>query len=129
LVTEQRKHIRLAAEDDAYAALGTHYDKVGKLLDISIGGLGFRYIDKLEDSAQDSSIVAIFLSKNRFYLPGLACRLIYDSPIQSNNSAPDFKSPFRINRCGLQFTSLTDHQMDKLKFFINHHTLRLKLPY
>ena len=120
--------MRFTAEDDAYAALGTHYTKVGKLLDISIGGLGFKYIDKLEDSAQDSSIVAIFISTNRFYLPGLACRLIYDSPMQSNNSTPDFEIPIRINRCGLQFTALTDHQLDKLKFFINHHTLRLKLP-
>jgi hypothetical protein len=120
--------MRFSAEDDAYAALGTHYTKVGKLLDISIGGLGFRYINKLEDCDQDSSIVTIFISNNRFYLSDLACRLIYDSPMQSNNSSPDFETPFRINRCGLQFTVLTDYQMDKLNFFINHHTLGLKLP-
>ena len=122
MIYEKRKYMRFSTEDDAYAALGTHYKKVGKLIDISIGGLAFRYIYKFEDCAQYNTRVTIFISKNGFYLPDLACRLIYDSPIQSNNSNTYLKAPFRVNRCGLQFMTLTDYQLDKLGFFINHYT-------
>jgi hypothetical protein len=122
MIPEKRKHIRFLAKDDAYVALGTHFNKVGKLKDISIGGLAFRYIDNTEDCVQDSSTVAIFVSENGFYLPDLACRLIYDSPLHVTNNIQYFKTPFRIIRCGLQFTAITEYQLDKLESFMNHYT-------
>ena len=122
MISEKRKHIRFLPKDDAYVALGTHFRKVGKLKDISIGGLAFSYIDNTEDCVQDSSIVAIFISAKGFYLPDLGCRLIYDSSANSNNDTQYFKTLFRINRCGLRFTALTEYQLDKLEFFMNHYT-------
>jgi hypothetical protein len=122
MISEKRKYTRISTEDDVYAALGTHFKKVGKMIDISICGLAFRYIYKFEDCAQYNSSVTIFSSENELYLPDIACRLIYDSPIQSNNSTPYLNIPFRVNRCGLQFATLTDYQLDKLEFFINNYT-------
>ena len=124
MISEKRKYTRISTKDDAYAAFGTHFKKVGKLIDISIGGLSFTYIYKFEDCDQYNSRVTIFISNNGFYLPDLDCKLIYDLPIQSNNSTPYLNIPFRINRCGLQFATLTDYQLDRLEFFINHYTSR-----
>ena len=60
--SEKRKYVRFIAQKDAYAALGTYFTKVGKLIDISIGGLAFEYIDFTEVASQDSSRVAVHRS-------------------------------------------------------------------
>ena len=122
MISEKRKHIRLLAKDDAYAALGTDFIKVGKLEDISLGGLAFRYIDNTEDCVHDFSTVTIFVSENEFYLPDLACRLIYDFQLYSTKNIQYFKTRFRIIRCGVKFTTINEYQLDKLKFFMNHYS-------
>ena len=126
MMSEKRNNIRFLAQENAYAALGAHFTKVGKLKDISSGGLAFRYIENIEDRVQDLSTVTIFVSENEFYLPDLACRLIYDSPLYLINNIQFFRTAFRINRCGVQFTTITEYQVEKLKFFIDHYTRRLK---
>lgn len=40
---DKRKYIRFLAQDDAFAALG--FSIVGKVKDISMGGLAFGYIN------------------------------------------------------------------------------------
>jgi len=118
MITEKRKHLRFQAKDDAYASLG--YTKVGKLKDISISGLAFTYIEQTENSVQEFSKVAIFTSDNKFYLPDLSCRLIYDFPVDENNNIQYFKKAYRKKRCGVQFVATTETQLEKLKLFINH---------
>ena len=65
MISEKRKYIRSRVKDDAYAALGNHFTKVGKLKDISIDGLAFRYIGNTEDWVEDSSTIAVFDSEIR----------------------------------------------------------------
>ena len=128
MITEKRQHLRLQAKDDAYASLGDTFTKVGKLKDISISGLAFTYFEHTEDSVQEFSKVAIFVSDHNFYLPDLTCRLIYDFPADENNNIKYFKEAYRKKRCGVQFEATTKTQLEKLKLFINHQTRRLKLP-
>ena len=120
--SERRKYIRFQAQDSTYAALGTHFSKVGKLKDISVGGLAFEYIDTPDFCECDCSKVAIFLSENGFYLPDLACKLICDSPICVMNNKSIFKPLYVLNRCAVQFTTITRHQREKLEYFLNHYT-------
>ena len=120
--SERRKYTRFLAEEDAYAALGIDFTKVGKLIDISIGGLAFEYIDCTEDCVQDSSRVAIFHSHNEFHLPNLACRLICNLVITAENDDPQFKRQYAIHRCAIQFGDITAKQRKQLEFFINHYT-------
>jgi hypothetical protein len=131
MVAEKRKHTRFFTKEGTYAALGEHFSKVGKLQDISRAGLAFRYIENTENPNQNVSTVAIFVPENGFYLPDLACRLIYDAPLNSANSSRYFKTRFRIIRCGIKFTAVSEHQRDKLKFFLNHYirgAMPLKKP-
>jgi hypothetical protein len=118
MITEKRKHLRFQAKDDAYASIG--YTKVGKLKDISISGLAFTYFEHTENSVQEFSKVAIFTSENKFYLPDLSCRLIYDFPVDENNNIQYFKKTYGKKRCGVQFAATTETQLEKLKLFINH---------
>ena len=126
MIFEKRKHRRFLTQDKAYAVLGNHFTKVGKLQDISIGGLAFRYIENTEDCVQGSSTVGIFVSEDEFYLPDLACRLVYDAPLYVIDNTQYSKISFRINRCGVQFKAINEYQLQKLEFFINHYTRKVK---
>jgi len=125
MTSEKRKHIRFIPKTETYAALGTRFSKVGKLKDISSDGLAFKYIKKIEGCVQDSSTVAIFASKNSFILSNLACKLIYDSPLDLMNNSQHLTTKFSMNRCGVQFAAINDYQLEKLKSFIEHYTRRL----
>jgi hypothetical protein len=122
LKPEKRKHIRIPAKGDAYVAFGTNFNKIGKLQDISIGGLSFTYITNIEDSVQDSSIATIFISEIGFYLPDLSSKLIYNFPLSRADNIQYYKTLFIINRCGLQFTAINEYQLDKIGLFMNHYT-------
>ena len=128
MISEKRKYTRSRVKDDAYAALGNHFTKVGKLKDISIDGLAFRYIGNTEDWVEDSSTIAIFDSENTFYLPNLACKLIYVSPLYVIKNIRYFKTAKSINRCGVKFTAFTDYQLEYLELFINRYTRRFEPP-
>ena len=120
--SERRKYTRFLAEKNVYVALGINFAKVGKLKDISIGGLAFEYVDYTENFVQDSSIVAIFHSVNEFHLPNLACRLICSSAISAENDDSQFIRQYANCRCAIQFGDITAKQRKQLEFFINHYT-------
>jgi hypothetical protein len=120
--SERRKYTRFVAEEDVYAALGANFSKVGKLKDISIGGLVFEYIDYTENCVQDSSIVTIFHSHNEFHLPKLACRLIRNLAISAENDDSQFIRQYAFHRCAIQFGDITAKQRKQLELFINHYT-------
>ena len=124
MTSEKRKYRRFLAEEDAYAILGNHFNKVGRLKDISIAGLAFTYVENTQDSFQDFSKATIFGSDSKFYLPELACRIIYDSPLDETDNNRYFQTAYRINRIGIQFTTITEYQLNKLKFFINNQEQR-----
>ena len=122
MISERRKYTRFLAKEDAYAALGINFTRVGKLKDISIGGLAFEYIDYTGSRVQDSSRVAIFHSHKEFHLPNLACRLIYNLTISAENDDLEFTRQYAIHRCAIQFRDITAKQRKRLEFFINHYT-------
>ena len=120
--SERRKYTRFLAEEDVYAALGANFAKVGKIKDISIGGLAFEYVDYTENFVQDSSSATIFHSLDEFHLPNLACRLICNLVITAENDDPQFKRQYAIHRCAIQFGDITAKQRKQLEFFINQCT-------
>ena len=128
--SENRKYIRFKAQDKLYAALGTHFSKIGKLRDISIGGLAFEYIENTKSSEKsskpNSSIVSIFHSKDSIFLSHLACTLIYDHPMCTMVTKLSSKKKYVVKRCGLQFTAVTGTQRRKLELLLGNYTYELK---
>ena len=114
---ERRKFTRFRAQDDAFAALRGDYSKVGKIYDISLNGLAFRYLaEKVCDD--EFTHVDIFLSNNGFHLSGVPCAVVYDQKEFTSNS-----HSVSAYRCGLQFEPLRGEQQVKLEFFLNSHTI------
>ena len=122
MVAERRKYIRFLVQPNTYAALGSRFTKVGKVQDISISGLAFEYLRNTEDSDQPYSKIAIFQSENKFHLADLPCRVIYDLPQCNLNKNVVANSICVTNRCAVQFITSTEHQIERLTYFLDYHT-------
>ena len=116
--TERRRFRRFSADDRSFACLRPHFAKLGKINDISRGGLAFEYI-RSQGSKEESSAIDIFLSGDRFYLPKMPCRVIYDLQIGEDLTSI---SDFQVRRSGVKFGQLTEKQEHKLKLFLNTYS-------
>lgn len=121
---ERRKYVRFLAKDTAFAALRSGFKKVGRIKDISIGGLAFSYFSETYEMNSDSHVsqVDIFLSGNGFHLPNVPCKIVYDITNSENGKG------FLVNmsRVGLKFGELAENQLEQLSYFIKHYTTRLE---
>ena len=113
---EKRKFTRFRPQDGAYAALRGGFTKVGRIYDISLNGLAFRYLaEKMSD--EKFTHVDIFLSNNGFHLSGVGCDVIYDAK-ESISTSPSVSA----YRCGVKFEKVDEEQQNKLEFFLNNYT-------
>jgi hypothetical protein len=117
---EQRKFPRFSVQDQTFAALGSEFETVGKVNDISIKGLALSYLCESNKTGfvTDFSQVDIFLSGNSFHLPKVLCEIVYD--IQDSQS---IKDNIIIKRwCGLHFGKLSKNQSEQLELFLKNYT-------
>jgi len=88
------------------------------LLNISRGGLAFKYINSDTPQADDASELVIFSSHREYVLKGVPCKTISNVKLVEDNPF----SSISMRVCGIQFGMLTDKQKDLLNYFINNHT-------
>lgn len=119
--SNRRRLKRFAASPDAFAALGEGFYRVGKIRDISSGGLSFDYISQGQEYPAPYR-VDIFLTSGRYHLAKLPCRLVYARLAHIPEIGPVIPS-FITHRCGLQFGSLSNDQTDGLHRFVDHRSL------
>jgi hypothetical protein len=122
MVFEKRKYTRYLVQADTYAAFGPHFTKVGKTIDISIGGLAFEYINGTQEPTPPSNKVTLFLTRGNFILWNLPCRLVYDIPKTDYSYNPAVSTHYECLRCGLSFNELNDDHRQNLEYFFEHHT-------
>ena len=115
-----REHIRLTPKQNAFAALGRGITTVGKINDISRGGLSFEHISNLDLQEGHPDIIDIFLAGNEFYLSDIACTKIYDVPVSTGSV---FAPSLITKRCGIKFNFLNDAQLEQLEYFLRAHTI------
>lgn len=109
---DRRKHKRFNVRIGAFVAVGPHFDKVGPIIDVCMGGLAFHY---LALGKQTSGLSAdIFLTNRDFFMGYVPFEIIRDFEIP--NTQPIGIATIR--RCSLQFRDLTPSQVSKLRFFI-----------
>jgi len=111
---DQRKQPRFLVAYGAVAVLTE--SKLGKISDISRGGLSFSYIDYEDEddvAAKKSSEVSIVHDPG-FSLLNVPCKVIKD-----DYSPPDqLYGFFKMNKCRIQFYQLTPDQEAQLVYFI-----------
>ena len=115
---EQRKHKRFRAQDGTYAILKGPGKKLGQVINISIGGLAFRYID-IGERPKKSYQLDIFLTENSFRLEKLNFKTISDFEVDDEFNF----SSIPMRRRGVQFEELEQNQLDQIEHFIQKHTV------
>ena len=117
---ERRENLRLRPKKLTYVALRPDFSKLGKIQDISKGGLCFQYMTR-ESQGGDSRHfnIDIFISEDGYYLPSVPCKLVYEKKMKKAISHP-IGLEYRL--CGLQFEHLSGEQIGQLTHYLQHHT-------
>ena len=116
-VVEQRKHQRYRVKDRSFAVLGPDAVRLCHLLDISKGGLSYRYFADNNELSGESSELDI-LCGEEFYLEKIPTLVVSDVML-------DAESPFGsldMRRRGIQFGELTAKQIEQVDYFIERNT-------
>ena len=111
----------MLAQNNAFAALGSRFTKVGRVKNISTGGLAFEYITN-GDTDEDNSQLDVFVSGKDFHLPRVPCKVIYDIPAQPTDLKRIFFQPFLTKQCGVKFKTLSAEKSAQLSLFLEKHT-------
>jgi hypothetical protein len=119
---ERRKHTRLPARDNTFAALQCNCPRVGRLKNITKAGLALEYTC-IDDSPCDASRVDIFSAAGDCHLSDLPCRIVYDIPLRREEPDGTFFPSFLSRQSGLQFEELTVKETEQLRFFIKAHAI------
>ena len=116
---ERRKSKRYKAVEGAYAAISPRSNKLGQIIDISMGGLAFKYIDtKGEDANKQSpSEESIFLSSMGFYVGDLPFKTVSDNEVTNTPSL----SAMKVRERHVQFTDLSFKQLFDLDYYLRNN--------
>ncbi len=117
-MVERRKHKRFRVPKGIFTFLKPGYSKIGSVIDISSGGLAFRYIDGEEPSSGTN--MDIFMFGDFFHMDNVPVRTISD--IELVHGRPYVA--VTVRRCGVQFGELTDRQKMQLEQCIEKYAIR-----
>jgi len=119
---EQRQHPRYRIRDMEFHVFSHGIQISGTLANISKGGLAFQFEPGPGKMTECRAIDILGPGPDRFYLSGIACRRIYDIGVLAEGRT------FTGAECrlrGVQFTDLTDAQIQKLTDLIDHYGVEL----
>lgn len=115
---DHRKHKRFQARKGVFVGVGPHDIQVGRLRDVSMGGLGFRYIGNGEQ-LKGTHHVDIFMGEENFYLSRVPVKTVSDIEVVAKTPS----AVTTMKRCCVKFKKLTNEQRAKLKEFIENYTV------
>jgi hypothetical protein len=116
---ERRKHKRFTVPKNkhAFVALRPSDNGMGRLIDISMGGLTFDYITTQSPSVKATEL-DIFLATSGFRLFEMPIRSVW-----SLNTYDIPSTPLHKRRIGVEFGDLTSFQRSQIEHFIKNHTI------
>jgi hypothetical protein len=114
-LSERRKLRRLKAQENTFALLRGQTSKLGRVIDISDGGLAFRYVSIGE---QLKSVFELDLVSPRgdLRLNGLPVKVV--SNLERQGKTPSGR--IRLRRVGVQFRELTHYQVSQPQHFMRN---------
>jgi len=115
--TDLRKYKRLRAQNGAFVDLRISPIKVGKIVDISRGGLAFRYLD-VGEGLKELFELDMYCRLNDFRMEKVPVKTIWDRETRGELS---FSARTRLR--GVQFGKLTQNQFSELERFLLLNTV------
>jgi hypothetical protein len=118
--TEKRRHIRFLVLEDVFISIQNGAGKIGRVKNISMGGLSFEHIyDEELNWVQSRRNIFLWINDFNFKVP---CKIIYDIPVSQPPEYDGLIIQLTTRLCGVQFETLTDDQLEKLNFFLKNYT-------
>ncbi len=118
-IDNRRRHSRFWIQDFAYAVLRPSSRRAGEIVDISMGGLSFRYPDTGEEHVASYELDIIIVGEN-FHLDKVPFRTVSERDV-------DIESPdhsLTMKQCGVRFDELTSKQIAGLGALIEKYTTK-----
>jgi hypothetical protein len=115
---ERRVHKRYKAREGTVAFLGEPLNIMGSVIDVSKGGLAFRYIANGKRPSESFELDILY-SHEPVYIDRMPFRTVSDTEITGESGS----KLFPLRRCGVQFGELTEVQKSQLEYLIENHTL------
>ncbi|MCP4023208.1 MAG: PilZ domain-containing protein [Desulfobacteraceae bacterium] len=115
---ERRKNKRYKAIDGAYAAISPNSKKLGQIVDISMGGLAFKYI--LTNGKGNNAVMpeeAMFLCSMGYYVGDLPFETVADYEVEDE---PSF-SAMDVRMRHIKFMDLSFKQLFDLDYYIRNN--------
>ena len=115
---ERREHKRHCVENDSYAAISPDSKKLGRIVNISKGGLAFEYFVNYGSEISKPN-QTIYLSSNGCYVENIPFKVIEDREVANN--LPFNSMEKRKQR--VQFGTISHRQSFDLDFYIQNNTV------
>jgi hypothetical protein len=115
---ERRGNKRFHASMGAFAVLGPHANKVGRVVDISLGGLAFRHVDR-KAPLSGLNQLDVFMVDGDFHVNNIPFQTVSDYEVVKGGPLTSLTT----RQSGLRFGRLTPTQRTLLEYFIKNHTL------
>ena len=113
-VGERRGSKRFQVTKEVFLTFRPDFERIGRVRDISKGGIAFEYLAFRKPSKVKHVEVDIFSRLGNVYISHIPCKVLYDI----GKDTLSFLSTAGIRRCGLQFGQLTKNQMARLLTFL-----------
>jgi hypothetical protein len=115
---ERRKDERFQTGKNTYALLRARGSKLGRVIDISKGGLAFRYVS-VGERLKGPLELDLLSHQYDYRIDKIPVKIITDLEVANKKA---FKSTI-LKRVGVQFGKLTREQKSKLEHFIRDHAV------
>ena len=126
-LSERRKHERFKVKNGAITIIRlsnvlASTQKYGQIINISQGGLAFRYIDRNGESNEPVKLDLLFIHDSicSIYLKYLSLQTIWVSYLDNKASVSELK----IKQQGVQFGKMVPNQITQLDRFLKKCTIR-----
>jgi Tfp pilus assembly protein PilZ len=106
VLSERRRHKRFRLTVSAFALLNKPFSEMGEIIDISMGGLSFRYTPASE-IPKGPLTLDILCVDDGFHLAKVPVKTVAESILSGE-----------VRRRGVQFARLTNRQLSQMRFFI-----------
>lgn len=115
--SERRRYERFAVQGNAFAVLLSDTPRLGQIIDISRGGMSFRYVDDAS-AISDRAALDIFLLNQPVLMKGVPVRSRCDFQLEPYGS----RTRKTVRRCCVEFVALGPGQSYALDELLQHHT-------
>lgn len=124
-MVDRRQHPRHTARKGTYVAMLQGSPRMGQLVDVSLGGLSFQYIEH-EAPASPAKEAQILIGDDSVYLEELPGIVVDDFPISERYTHDRISSQAHslrhVRQRRLKFGSLSEDQKAQLAYFIRYRT-------